>query len=1244
MNPQTVKVIIALSLLLAVPAIKAECQPSLIGSPCAHGGLAGAGQVEPGITLGAGNPVHLATGNKYQQETDLPPNPGLRGLELVRHYNAMDVRTSALGRGWVLSYDTRLYRVATGWQIMQADGSRVDFPDRRVNAQGIHHTGHGQLRPGENHIDWFHPTGTSMRFEDDGWLTVVQWPNGESVYIVRHADDGPRKGHIKAVQNDHGQRLAFHYGIVDAQARLTGVDTPLGRFDYSYDMPQTEHASSPHRLISVSRPDGMQRRYLHEPELQAGHPYALTGIEIVSPATAESERINTWAYDAHGRAIESIGPGSGASQHRLRFDYLQDPTRQHDGLTVVSDASRGKTRFYTTIRGNRHVLAAVEGKGCFGCAAPGTRAAYDTQGRLTRINGTQIERSESGAIRQLQPAGMGWPGLALHYNDQGKRDRWHSSVTGIESMRYNDQGLPVERRFANGDTATMSYDVQHRPVHVRERHGDEETLTRLHWHGHRLVRIEHPEETETRRYDDDGRVTERSILREAASLGRSVRMSEEFRYDDKHRLTEHQLPEGGSLDYHWGQGAQIKAIYWHDINGRKHTILESVPGAPGYRYGNGLHLDTAADSDHLVRQLQLRHDDELIWMQELGYDSQQRIVAEHHLLDVSTKKPALSSWRYAYDGDSRLAGYRRTAVDEAVDATVWLAWQDDGSAAAIRTDEGTRRPDVQRDVSGLATHIDGYTLAYGANRRLTSVSRDGKRKVRYRHNAFGYRIHREDADGRQTDYFYLNNQLVAESVQPGGKFASYAAHDAGPGLTVTRRYVYAHHVPVAIIDYSALAREGRHYAVHADLQGAPRLVTDHNRQVRWLADYTPLGHAEVLAGDMQLDLRLPGQVADPDTGWHDNLLRTYMPAWGHYLEPDPMGPVPGNQAFGYASQQPRRYADPMGLLLFAFDGTRQTADTGSNVWKMSQYYLDGPVRYHPGPGNDVFINWDTLTATQAREIIDTQWKWLLNDLSRPQAATEITPIDILGFSRGAALARHFGNLIAQHVHQGLFQFNDPFFGAVSACVDLRFMGLFDTVAQFGIAGSLNGNYDLSIDSAWEWVAHAVALHERRWLFPLTSARGDTPGNVIEMPFIGAHSDIGGGVLPAAQGLPGGRGDLSNVALNWMIWQARAASVSLGDISQEHGTVSQPIVHDFRAPTLRTLQDGDRRVDSPDGKRWLGTQDQHTRLGRQSRTQAEGLIRRHHNWRSQAGSEVGLVDMDGYAQWLQEELGWQAVPV
>lgn len=65
------------------------------------------------VAHGAGNPIDVITGNKYQRETDLPALPGVLGIEIVRHYNSAQAGTDAplglLGRGWRLSYETDLY-------------------------------------------------------------------------------------------------------------------------------------------------------------------------------------------------------------------------------------------------------------------------------------------------------------------------------------------------------------------------------------------------------------------------------------------------------------------------------------------------------------------------------------------------------------------------------------------------------------------------------------------------------------------------------------------------------------------------------------------------------------------------------------------------------------------------------------------------------------------------------------------------------------------------------------------------------------------------------------------------------------------------------------------------------------------------------------------------------------------------------------------------------------------------------
>src|SRR5690606_29827731 len=109
------------------------------------------------------------------------------------------------------------------------------------------------------------------------------------------------------------------------------------------------------------------------------------------------------------------------------------------------------------------------------------------------------------------------------------------------------------------------------------------------------------------------------------------------------------------------------------------------------------------------------------------------------------------------------------------------------------------------------------------------------------------------------------------------------------------------------------------------------------------------------------------------------------------------------------------------------------------------------------------------------------------------------------------------------------------------------------------------------------------------------------------------------------------------------WQARAATLRFGTIGPEHRVITEPILHDQRPELLRSVQDGDRSVEDSKGGLQHNYQDDHPRLGRAQRESAEAAIHRAENWRSQAGDEVGRVDMTGYAQWLQRELGWQPVP-
>ena len=1121
-------------------AARASCQVRELGEPCPRGGVATMGSPFPLNDHGMGNPIDVRNGNKYQRDTDLPDAGRYPGLELVRHYNSMDIRKHPLGIGWRWSYDARLYALTGAEiQVIQPDGSRLRFvsrDDSKMFYSQAPRRGH-VVRLATGQWRWVWPTGSELTFDRNGTLIRVLHPQqGVHLQIVWEHLARSSQPVIREVSTLEGLpgKLLFEYRGSDAVPRLKQVSTPADVFEYVLD----EHDPHP-RLREVLRPDGMKREYHFEPERQSGHAHAITGVTVWSADGLAHERRQSWSYDKRGRAMAFEGDTVSGVRDHVRMTYRAPRSGDSDTRVYVHE-----------------------------------RQTQDANGRL------------------------------------------------------------LSRTFGAGRSWGWTYDIHGRVVSMRASHGRQTTHTRIAWQSQRPVVMSHPEENEIRRYDRKGFLRERTLIRPAKGKAQPWVFKERFDHDQDGRRTRHLLPEGGALRYRWGTDGRLMKLEWVRSDGQHHDVIRAMPA--GYRYGNGLYamgvVGARGLTDWLVYQPLLRTP---LFRQQLllnasGHIEQERI----------TLPPWQEHVSYRHDDQSRLVGYRHQVSSQGSPlrhATrhqqqhqiARLAWRQDGQAAGRWMDYHFSRPHSIKDGSGLPVQVGDFVTEYGPSRRLQKVfsHSDPQRIVFYGHNAVGEQIWR--AEGRDRQHFLFDqHQRVAEVESHGGSWR------------IRRRYLYANQVPVAIIEYEY--GQPQLMFVHTDSMGLPRLVTDTKQQIRWRGRFTPFGRLLAKDGDLDMPLRYPGQMADPLTGWHDNYQRTYDPDWGHYLEPDPLGSVPGVAPWAYAGQQPRRHADPLGLMLFAFDGTRNRPESLTNVWLMGQAYRDGQVHYLSGPGDEHSMKpgdalWDAAIAWSGSQRVGLQWERLLQAVAtHPQKAPPMV-VDVTGFSRGAALARDFAQRLAAQVDDGRFWLNDPKRGVLTACMDLRFMGLFDTVAQFNPLGSGNAAFNLAISPKWKWAAHAVAAHERRWLFPLSVAKGS--GNVVERPFVGAHADIGGGYL-TTEASPGSTpGNLSNVALQWMAWQARAAGVRL-DMPTRSTLLDAPAIHDERSGIARRWQNGDRAVLHADGRKWVDYQAEHPEYGNALRNEVAAFIQRTPPPGIPVSQDVaGWVDMAQYAGWLRQRLGF-----
>ncbi|MEW8119896.1 MAG: DUF2235 domain-containing protein, partial [Candidatus Thiodiazotropha sp.] len=995
-------------------------------------------------------------------------------------------------------------------------------------------------------------------------------------------------GKIDEIQFDGEHPITVSY---TADLAVASIENQAGKFSYEYDA-----VGNP---LLYNSPDGNDLHMEYDPAGRMIRRYN-DWLETRYKWTND-DRIEQKSWYVAGVPISTLS-------------YLYDDQNR---LIALKNQSGRIVRQFEYEVGNK-LPKSIKAQGKL------TTIEYDGFGKLKQLKTSDgvVRRYASDSHGKLS-AVTNARGNTTHYryDDFGRVAFTQSPDKGLITYQYDEKDRLVVKTDAAGQRVDFTYNTAGKLASVR--YPDEEvTLT---YSQGRLQSLSRHNGSERWQYDPSGHMT--AYTRNYAEHDYTTR----YWYDDAGRLEKVGLPGGQKLKYQHDPtegGLSLSLDGWFQDKSIL-TLEENSNGSRIIFFGNGV-TTTYRIKDAKLDALHA----EGIYDYHYQYNSRGAITG------INNGEQAYA--RFRYDDEDRL--------DFAMMPFALYGYRYDENGNL--TEKIVNGDHVQYSYAEDSNHIkqaslNSYVIPLGHDRR-GNIHQSADAKIDYTANgqpehirlvdkliaSYSYNNRAErtsktvygDAGPVTTHYLYENKRLIAEMDDQG---------------EIVRQYLYLGWQPVALLE------RGEIYTIHSNHLNAPVAVSDSTGQLVWRAHYAPFGRAQIEDdpdGDQlafQLNLRFPGQYEDTETGLYYNYYRYYDPETGRYLSSDPLDLNAGMNTYAYAANDPVHNIDPTGLLLFAFDGTGNTNNRNhlrdpenpgdiSNVVRFTESYRSNPGELPVTP----YIEWDGSVASnrdyyyitgagvddpnfgnapvldaavgvslqqRVAQMADNLVQYI--EQMEVQDAFAPVDIDIVGFSRGAAEARMFANVVddiirvaqsgadfsdpaaadeLRYIYENLRREQDPFIDNAGPAIDadmnrlraaldylnrdcnmminLNFIGLFDTVPHYGASQSNDlRQLRLGIPVSADHAAHAVAANEHRADFAGVSIH-DSPATAnsatrIERGFIGAHSDIGGGYA---------EGDLSDVAFMWMVRQAENAGVEMDrDVIEDEGwhEVTNPIVHD-----------------------------------------------------------------------------------